>query len=100
MQTYYNDMRESRDGRIKIQDDSARRTVSVTMTDLKAEDSGTYQCVHYYSGLVLKKISLNVFKGEYLYPTQSQVLSEDVFLVREQHHSATSLLCPELSSFP
>ncbi|NXR61809.1 CLM8 protein, partial [Rhadina sibilatrix] len=33
-----------RDGRITIKDDRLRRTVSVTMTHLKAEDSGTYFC--------------------------------------------------------
>ncbi|NWI06033.1 CLM7 protein, partial [Tichodroma muraria] len=67
--TYYEYSKQSKDGRIKIKDDSTRKTVSITMTDLKAEDSGTYFCAAYnsYSGYVrLKMISLNVFKGEYL----------------------------------
>uniref|UniRef100_A0A803W541 Ig-like domain-containing protein n=1 Tax=Ficedula albicollis TaxID=59894 RepID=A0A803W541_FICAL len=64
---------QRKNGRIQIQDDTTNKTVSITMTDLKAEDSGTYFCT--YSSCAfprIKTISLNVFKGEYLYPTQSQ----------------------------
>ncbi|NXD00663.1 CLM9 protein, partial [Certhia familiaris] len=74
--TNYEYNKKSKDGRIKIKDNSTNKTVSITMTDLKAEDSGTYFCATYYSGYVqLRTISLNVFKGEYLYPTQSQAFS-------------------------
>ncbi|NWT20421.1 CLM7 protein, partial [Vireo altiloquus] len=66
----------STNGRITMKDDTTARTVSVTMTDLKAEDSGTYFCAHYSSRYVpLRMFSLNVFKGEYLHPTQSQLLN-------------------------
>ncbi|NXA57735.1 CLM9 protein, partial [Mohoua ochrocephala] len=58
--TYYEHRGQSRDGRIKITDDTANKTVSITMTDLKTEDSGTYFCAYYSSGYVrLRTISLN-----------------------------------------
>ncbi|NXS78041.1 TRML2 protein, partial [Erpornis zantholeuca] len=53
-------------GKITIQDDTTAKTVSVTMTDLKAEDSGTYICASSSSLYVLKTISLNVFKAHIL----------------------------------
>ncbi|NXE69693.1 TRML4 protein, partial [Calcarius ornatus] len=66
----------SQDGRIQINDDTTAKTVSITMTGLKAEDSGTYFCAIYnYNSrtyIQLRSISLVVFRGEYLYPTQSQ----------------------------
>ncbi|NWY67115.1 TRML2 protein, partial [Erithacus rubecula] len=74
--TYYGSQRK--DGRLKIEDDTTNKIVSITMTDLQAGDSGTYFCT--YSSSIsprLKTISLNVFKGEYLYPTQSQACSSD-----------------------
>ncbi|NXF81082.1 CLM5 protein, partial [Sclerurus mexicanus] len=50
-------------GRTTIKDDPTARTVSVTMTDLRAEDSGTYLCAYYTNDYFpLKTISLNVFK--------------------------------------
>ncbi|KAM4759984.1 polymeric immunoglobulin receptor-like [Cyanocitta cristata] len=58
----YQQSEQSKDRRVKMKDDSASRTVSVTMTDLQSEDSGTYSCTCYSTGHVLKKISLNVFK--------------------------------------
>ncbi|NWW78793.1 CLM5 protein, partial [Climacteris rufus] len=52
-------------GKITMVDNPTNRTVSVTMTDLKAEDSGTYRCDFHYNRLgPLKMISLNVFKGD------------------------------------
>ncbi|XP_027550971.1 CMRF35-like molecule 1 [Neopelma chrysocephalum] len=48
--------------RITVKDDPTAKTVSVTMTDLKAEDSGTYLCASTSSFIPLKGISLNVFK--------------------------------------
>ncbi|NWI36235.1 TRML2 protein, partial [Picathartes gymnocephalus] len=66
VRTYYEHMRQSRDGKIKIKDDSTARTVSINMTDLKAENSGTYLCVHYSTGNVIKTISLNVYKAHVL----------------------------------
>ncbi|NWU12808.1 CLM5 protein, partial [Cephalopterus ornatus] len=55
--------RQTKD-RITVKDDSTAQTVSITMTDLRAEDSGTYLCAVPYSNgyLPLKTISLNVFK--------------------------------------
>ncbi|NXX60924.1 TREM1 protein, partial [Scopus umbretta] len=51
-------------GKVTIEDDPMHRTVSITMTNLQAEDSGTYSCAYYSSQgyLPLKTISLNVFK--------------------------------------
>ncbi|NXF45506.1 TREM1 protein, partial [Oceanites oceanicus] len=52
-------------GEVTIEDNPAHRTVSITMTNLQAEDSGTYSCVYRrYSNryLPLKTITLNVFK--------------------------------------
>uniref|UniRef100_A0A803W5M3 Ig-like domain-containing protein n=1 Tax=Ficedula albicollis TaxID=59894 RepID=A0A803W5M3_FICAL len=85
------------DGRIQIQDDTANKTVSITMTDLKAEDSGTYFCT--YSSCAfprIKTISLNVFKGEYLYPTQSQALSGSNLIASP----ALPQLSPTAEQFP
>ncbi|XP_009982010.1 PREDICTED: triggering receptor expressed on myeloid cells 1, partial [Tauraco erythrolophus] len=46
-----------------IVDDPMRRTMSVTMTDLQPEDSGTYFCAYRsYQYVPIKIISLNVFK--------------------------------------
>ncbi|NXQ79778.1 TREM2 protein, partial [Nyctibius grandis] len=53
-------------GYVTIEDDSTRQTVSITMTNLQAEDSDTYVCAYRsYTGgyLPLKTISLQVFKG-------------------------------------
>ncbi|NXJ69605.1 TREM2 protein, partial [Rostratula benghalensis] len=35
---------EAKKGKITIVDDQYHRTVSITMTNLQAEDSGTYSC--------------------------------------------------------
>lgn len=80
-------------GRVALKDNPTERTVSVTMTELQAEDSGTYFCAYYYYRYhPLRTISLSVFKGEYLFPhTKSSH-------VRKQHHSFLS--SPQLSSFP
>ncbi|XP_064589145.1 polymeric immunoglobulin receptor-like isoform X3 [Zonotrichia leucophrys gambelii] len=62
----YKDTRQSQDGRIKIKDNEANKTVSVTMSGLKAEDSGTYFCAAYnYNSRTheqLGRISLIVFR--------------------------------------
>ncbi|NWR25915.1 TRML4 protein, partial [Emberiza fucata] len=65
----YEDSKQSQDGRIQIKDNKDGKTVSVTMTGLKAEDSGTYFCAIYYSSTYvrLRTISLIVFRGEYLF---------------------------------
>ncbi|NXV62681.1 CLM7 protein, partial [Molothrus ater] len=66
----YEETKQSQDGRIKIKDNKANKTVSVTMTGLKAEDSGTYFCAAYYSCSYgyekLKTISLMVFRADIL----------------------------------
>ncbi|NWV40849.1 TRML4 protein, partial [Grantiella picta] len=66
VRTSYGRKQQSRDRRITIEDDSTSKTVSITMIDLKAEQSGTYQCVFYLNryGYWIRTISLNVFKGE------------------------------------
>ncbi|NWU84198.1 TRML2 protein, partial [Onychorhynchus coronatus] len=80
--TSYQDMSQTRD-KITIMDDPTAKTVSVTMTNLRAQDSGTYLCAvsHGNSYFPLKTISLNVFKGEYPYPHTKPSL------VRKPHHS-------------
>ncbi|XP_038018682.1 polymeric immunoglobulin receptor-like [Motacilla alba alba] len=65
VRTYSESIQQSHDGRTKIKDDPTTKTVSVTMADLKAEDSGTYFCAlykSYYDYPRLRTISLNVFK--------------------------------------
>ncbi|XP_063034187.1 polymeric immunoglobulin receptor-like isoform X2 [Melospiza melodia melodia] len=67
LRTYlYEDTRQSQDGRFQIKDNKASKTVSVTMSGLKAEDSGTYFCAVYnsysYTYPGLKAISLIVFR--------------------------------------
>ncbi|POI27087.1 hypothetical protein CIB84_009162, partial [Bambusicola thoracicus] len=58
VQYMYSD--RAREGYITIQDDN--RTVSITMADLQAEDSGIYSCVYGSNYVPLKTISLNVYK--------------------------------------
>uniref|UniRef100_A0A493TGM3 Ig-like domain-containing protein n=1 Tax=Anas platyrhynchos platyrhynchos TaxID=8840 RepID=A0A493TGM3_ANAPP len=68
----------ARQGHITIQGDPIHRNFSVTMTDLQVEDSGTYFCAYrkaWERFILLKRISLNVFKGEYLFPMETLVLS-------------------------
>ncbi|XP_056367579.1 polymeric immunoglobulin receptor-like [Oenanthe melanoleuca] len=68
VRTYNEWWQKSTDGRTQIRDDTTNRTVSITMTDLKAEDSGTYFCAYYTYQYVtpgyiqLRIISLNVFQ--------------------------------------
>ncbi|NXO68960.1 CLM9 protein, partial [Phainopepla nitens] len=63
VKTSYGRSSHSWDERTKIEDNSASRTVSITVTDLKAEDSGTYFCAINNDQFVrLRTISLNVFK--------------------------------------
>ncbi|XP_052671328.1 CMRF35-like molecule 1 isoform X5 [Harpia harpyja] len=52
-------------GKVTIEDNPMYETVSITMTNLQVEDSGTYFCAYRpypHKYLPLKKISLNVFK--------------------------------------
>ncbi|NXM70657.1 PIGR protein, partial [Serilophus lunatus] len=60
---WYSYVRQSTDEKVTIDDNPTAGTVSVTMKDLKAEDSGTYMCLQNDNSL-LKTISLNVFKGQ------------------------------------
>uniref|UniRef100_A0A8B9VT25 Ig-like domain-containing protein n=1 Tax=Anas zonorhyncha TaxID=75864 RepID=A0A8B9VT25_9AVES len=55
----------AKQGYITIQDDPIHRNFSITMTDLRVEDSGTYFCAYrkgWQDYVPLKWISLNVFK--------------------------------------
>ncbi|XP_042740333.1 uncharacterized protein LOC122187130 isoform X1 [Lagopus leucura] len=58
MQYRYSD--RARQGHITIQD--GNRTVSITMSELQVEDSGIYSCVYSSNYVLLKTISLNVYK--------------------------------------
>ncbi|NWH48450.1 PIGR protein, partial [Fregata magnificens] len=52
-------------GKVTIEDNPTNRTVSITMINLQAEDSGVYSCAYHfpsYQYIPLKIISLNVFK--------------------------------------
>ncbi|XP_062365328.1 polymeric immunoglobulin receptor-like [Cinclus cinclus] len=63
--THYEYTQTSKDGRTQIKDDTTNKTVSITMTNLKADDSGRYFCAYhmYYNKYVpIRMISLNVFK--------------------------------------
>ncbi|NXS68340.1 TREM1 protein, partial [Pandion haliaetus] len=63
--TQYPHTNQATNGKVTIEDDPMYRTVSVTMTNLQAEDSGTYSCAYrsyHYNYLPLKTISLNIFK--------------------------------------
>ncbi|OWK51762.1 CMRF35-like molecule 5 [Lonchura striata] len=66
LRTYYEFSMQSKDRRIEIKDNTTSRTVSITMTDLKVEDSDTYFCTAYNSYKreypQLRTISLNVFR--------------------------------------
>ncbi|NXL15054.1 TRML2 protein, partial [Setophaga kirtlandii] len=80
----------SQAGRIQINDDTTTKTVSVTMTGLKAEDSGTYFCAiyrHYNKYPRLKTISLIVFRAHTLAVLQGPRSSEP--------RSQTTSLCSE-----
>ncbi|KAI6072775.1 hypothetical protein LUU34_00655900 [Aix galericulata] len=52
----------ARQGHFTVHDDPIHRNFSITMTDLRVEDSGTYYCAYSQSYVLLKWISLNVFK--------------------------------------
>ncbi|KAM6369990.1 uncharacterized protein J5M81_013743 [Pluvialis apricaria] len=63
--TRYQYTTEATKGNVKIEDDSYYRTVFITMTNLQAEDSGTYSCAYRSRNsryTALRTISLNVFK--------------------------------------
>uniref|UniRef100_A0A669QIC4 Ig-like domain-containing protein n=1 Tax=Phasianus colchicus TaxID=9054 RepID=A0A669QIC4_PHACC len=58
MQYIYSD--RARQGHIAIQDDNG--TVTITMSDVQAEDSGIYSCMYSSNYVPLKTILLNVYK--------------------------------------
>ncbi|NXK55896.1 PIGR protein, partial [Chauna torquata] len=60
--TQYSYTDRARQGHVTIQDDPARGNMSITMTSLQVEDSGTYSCAYGHRYVPLKTISLNVFK--------------------------------------
>ncbi|KAM9520236.1 polymeric immunoglobulin receptor-like isoform 2-T2 [Guaruba guarouba] len=63
VETKYSHTNWAAKGRVALKDNPTERTVSVTMTELQAEDSGTYCCTYYSYGYhPLRMISLFVFK--------------------------------------
>ncbi|NXV73765.1 PIGR protein, partial [Atlantisia rogersi] len=62
--THYPYTSHNTKGNVTIENNLSHRTMVITMTNLRAEDSGTYSCVSRprYDQVVLKRISLNVFK--------------------------------------
>ncbi|NXL74655.1 TREM1 protein, partial [Leptocoma aspasia] len=85
--------------KIEINDDSTSNTVSVTMTDLKAEESGTYFCAAYggYKRYVqFWTISLNVFKahilGVFQGPSSTQLRSQAASLCSENTFTILSVV--------
>ncbi|NXB20307.1 CLM5 protein, partial [Rhagologus leucostigma] len=85
--TYYQNREQSEDGRITVEDDTTSKTVSVTMTDLKAEDSGIYFCAYSAGRYVLRTVSLNVFRahvpGVFQGPSSTQPRSQATSLSNE-----------------
>ncbi|XP_010115838.1 PREDICTED: polymeric immunoglobulin receptor-like [Chlamydotis macqueenii] len=62
--TQYSYTTRASKGKVTIEDNPRRGTLSITMTNLQTEDSGTYSCAlrSPYEHYQLKTISLNVFK--------------------------------------
>ncbi|XP_074749860.1 triggering receptor expressed on myeloid cells 1 [Strix uralensis] len=63
--TKYLHTNQTTNGNVTIEDDPVHATVFITMTNLQTEDSGIYYCAsisYSYGYLLLKVISLNVFK--------------------------------------
>ncbi|KAM6333535.1 polymeric immunoglobulin receptor-like [Alca torda] len=76
-------------GKVTIADDHQQRTVSITMTNLQAEDSGTYSCAYHsysYQYIPLKTISLTVFKALQAQPPDAEE--------RQSEGSTLSIQCP------
>ncbi|NXJ88624.1 PIGR protein, partial [Corythaixoides concolor] len=83
----------------KIVDDPMHRTMSITMTNLQLEDSGTYFCAYYHSYqlqyIPIKAISLNVFKGEYLHHTNSSDVSVQCPYRAQDYRAVSKAWCKE-----
>ncbi|XP_053943863.1 polymeric immunoglobulin receptor isoform X1 [Cuculus canorus] len=63
---YYPYVTEDTKGKVTVKDSRTYRTLYVTLTNLQAEDSGTYACVHLINSSTytpLKTISLKVFRA-------------------------------------
>lgn len=82
--------------KVTIEDNSTNRIVTITITKLQVEDSGTYSCAYTYGSqyFLLKIISLIVFKGEYLFPYSN------AGLVTKQHHSCPCSIPPTAEQLP
>lgn len=68
--TQYTETNWDTEGKVRIDDNRRNKIMTITISNLQVEDSGTYSCGYpYFRGYVLLKIiSLTVFKGEYLFP--------------------------------
>ncbi|KAM9594430.1 uncharacterized protein ACIBXB_018935 isoform 2-T3 [Morphnus guianensis] len=78
-------------GKVTIEDNPMYETVSITMTNLQVDDSGTYFCAYRpypHKYLPLKKISLNVFKENLSTWTKSKDL-EDKTLIQDDAQKRT-----------
>uniref|UniRef100_A0A8B9QME7 Ig-like domain-containing protein n=1 Tax=Apteryx owenii TaxID=8824 RepID=A0A8B9QME7_APTOW len=78
-------------GRVTIEDDIKHGTISITIRNLQVQDSGLYACASSHNTdtyIPLKKISLNVFKGEYV------PLHTNSSLVKKEHHSLPRAIPP------
>uniref|UniRef100_A0A669QLB1 Ig-like domain-containing protein n=1 Tax=Phasianus colchicus TaxID=9054 RepID=A0A669QLB1_PHACC len=81
----------ARQGHITIQDDNG--TVSITMSDLQAEDSGIYSCVYSSNYVPLKTILLNVYKA--FFPIPHLVTHPGLLL--QTSHTAKHCSCSGLA---
>ncbi|KAM6333152.1 uncharacterized protein FN964_014181 [Alca torda] len=85
----YSYTNEATKGKVTIVDDHQQRTVSITMTNLQAEDSGTYSCAYHYNSylyIALRTISLIVFKALQAHPPDAEE--------RQSEGSTLSIQCP------
>ncbi|XP_074019633.1 polymeric immunoglobulin receptor-like [Numenius arquata] len=81
-------------GNVTIVDNHQYRTVSITMTNLQAEDSGTYSCAHRSNNnwyIPLRTISLTVFKE--LHKRESESLSVQCPYGTLGHSTVTKYWC-------
>ncbi|NXY73882.1 TRML2 protein, partial [Glareola pratincola] len=85
---------EATKGKVTILDDRHYSTVSITMTNLQAEDSGTYSCAYRHDSywhIPLRTISLTVFKE--LHTRELDSLSAQCPYSAPGHSTGTKVWC-------